>query len=65
MKGEIFMTRKQIDLMRETRLWLGQVIVPATVLVMTISPKAREVTVEKFRDMKESAKRKFKREERS
>lgn len=60
MKGVIFMTRKQIDGMREMRLWIGQVIVPATAMVMIIFPEAREAAIHKVRNTKENIKNKFK-----
>lgn len=56
------MTRKQIDGMREIRLWVGQVIVPATALVMVVFPEAREAAISKVRSTKESIKNKFKKE---
>ena len=36
------MTRKQIDQARETRLWLSQVLVPAAMVVMAMSPEKRQ-----------------------
>ena len=54
------MTRKQIDGMREMRLWIGQVIVPATAMVMIIFPEAREAAIHKVRNTKENIKNKFK-----
>lgn len=62
MKGVIDMTRKQIDGMREIRLWVGQVIVPATALVMVVFPETRETVISKVRNAKESIKNKFKKE---
>lgn len=56
------MTRKQIDGMREVRLWVGQVIVPATALVMVVFPETREAAISKVRNTKESIKNKFKKE---
>lgn len=35
------MTRRQIDSMRETRLWIGHIVVPAVVLVSAMSPESR------------------------
>ena len=40
------MTWKQIEASREARLWIGQVIVPAVVGIMAVSPEARQ-TVKK------------------
>lgn len=61
MKGGISMKRKQIDAMREIRLWIGQVIVPVTALVMAVSPEAREHVAEKFKQTKECISNKLKR----
>lgn len=36
------MTRKQIDGAREIRLWVGQIVVPAVMLVAAMSPQSRE-----------------------
>lgn len=47
------MKRKHIDAMREVRLWIGQVIVPVTALVIAVSPEARESMAEKMQSMKE------------
>ena len=43
------MTRKQIDTMRETRLWLGQIFVPVALGTMTImaNPELKEKVKEK------------------
>lgn len=56
------MTRKQIDAARETRLWLGQVIVPAVTAVVLLAskPEVREFTKQKFDDVKDWTKKKFK-----
>jgi len=55
------MTRRQIDSSRELRLWIGQVIVPVTALVMAISPEARQATIDKFEIVKNKIKQKVKR----
>ena len=47
------MKRKHIDAMREIRLWIGQVVVPTTALIMAISPETRASAAEKMRNMKE------------
>lgn len=56
------MARKQIDAARETRLWLGQVIVPAVTAVVLLAskPEVREFTKQKFDDVKDWTKKKFK-----
>lgn len=46
------MKRKTIDAMREVRLWVGQVIVPATILVCTLNPETRQNIANKIADVK-------------
>ena len=41
------MTWKQIEASREARLWIGQVIVPAVVGIMAVSPEARQTVKNK------------------
>lgn len=55
------MTRKQIDAARETRLWLGQVIVPAITAVVLLASKSevRDFAKQKYDDVKSWAKQKF------
>lgn len=53
------MTRKQIDSMRETRLWIGQIVVPAVVLVAAMSPESRENVKKSAKDALEKIKRKL------
>jgi hypothetical protein len=56
------MTYKQIEASREARLWLSQIIIPAAGVVvglMTI-PEVRQATSEKYKDVKASIKKKFK-----
>lgn len=53
------MTRKQIDSMRETRLWIGQIVVPAVVLVAAMSPESRENAKKSAKDALEKVKRKL------
>lgn len=56
------MTRKQIDAARETRLWLGQVIVPAAtaVVLLAAKPEVRDFAKQKYNDLKDWTKKKFK-----
>ena len=56
------MTRKQIDAARETRLWLGQVIVPTVTAVVLLAAKTevRDFAKKKFDDVKDWTKKKFK-----
>ena len=53
------MTRKQIDASREIRLWIIQVIMPATALAMAI-PETRNAMIESFQNVKRSVKTCFK-----
>lgn len=48
------MTRKQIDTMRETRLWFGQIFVPVALGTMTImaNPELKEKVKEKASTVK-------------
>lgn len=57
------MTYKQIEASREMRLWITQVIVPATLMVATVFatvPEARYAAAEKFNNVKRAVKNKFK-----
>ena len=53
------MTYKQIEASREVRLWIGQVIVPAIALTMTI-PEARKKVIDKSKSIKRSIDERFK-----
>lgn len=59
------MKRKTIDAARETRLWIGQIIVPATTAVVTVLtiPEVREAIAVKAKAATYSIKQKFKRKE--
>lgn len=59
------MKRKNIDTMREVRLWIGQIIVPAVTLAATTMaiPEVRQAVAAKARDVKDSIDRKIKRKE--
>ena len=52
------MTRKQIDASREIRLWIIQVIMPATALAMAI-PETRNAMIDSFHSAKRSVKNLF------
>ena len=52
------MTRKQIDASREIRLWIIQVIMPATAFAMAI-PGTRNAMIEGFQNAKRSVKNMF------
>ena len=56
------MTRKQIDGAREVRLWIGQIIVPAATVAVTVMtiPEVRHSVAEKWNTAKDKVKRKFK-----
>lgn len=58
------MTYKQIETSREIRLWIGQVIVPAAIGVVTILsiPDVKEKASEKLRVVKQTIKNKFKKD---
>ena len=53
------MTWKQIEASREARLWIGQVIVPAVVGVMAVSPEARQRVKNKYVQVKNMIRRKL------
>lgn len=56
------MKRKNIDTMREVRLWIGQIIVPAVTVVgsaMAI-PEVRQAVATKANQWKESVEKKIK-----
>lgn len=56
------MTYKQIETMREIRLWIGQIIVPATMGMVTLLtiPEVRSAVAAKAESMKNSIKNKDK-----
>lgn len=59
------MAWKRIETMREVRLWIGQIIVPAVMLVaasMAI-PEVREAVVTKANQIKESINNKIKKDQ--
>lgn len=60
------MTRKQIDMLREARLWVGQIIVPTAMAVGTALtiPEVREAVAARAKSMKRSIEDKFRKEER-
>ena len=53
---------KHIEAARELRLWLGQVIVPATIAgaVIMTNPETRTMVSEKSKKVKDSIKNRFK-----
>lgn len=53
------MTWKQLEASREARLWIGQVIVPAVVGVMAVSPEARQKVKTKYAQVKNTIRRKL------
>lgn len=53
------MTWKQLEASREARLWIGQVIVPAVVGVMAVSPEARQMVKTKCVQVKNTIRRKL------
>lgn len=56
------MTYKQIEASREVRLWIGQIVVPASAAVMMVvaNPQARHFVADKARSVKKFVKSKFK-----
>lgn len=58
------MKRKNIDAMREVRLWIGQIVVPAVVTVGSVMaiPEVRQAVATKANQWKESVERKVKKE---
>lgn len=61
-KGGYIMKRKNIDTMREIRLWVGQIIVPAVTIVGSALaiPEVRQAVAIKADQWKESVERKIK-----
>lgn len=57
------MTRKQIDGAREIRLWIGQIVVPAVMLVAAMSPQSRENLKNSMMTSVQKIRSKFKRGE--
>ena len=58
------MKRKNIDAMREVRLWIGQIVVPAVTVVGSALaiPEVRQAISIKANQWKESVERKIKKE---
>lgn len=59
------MTYKQIETMREIRLWIGQIVVPAgaaMVSLMTI-PEVRDAVAMKAKSVKQTIENKMKKKE--
>jgi hypothetical protein len=56
------MTYKQIEASREVRLWIGQIIVPAITVGVTMLaiPDVRQAISAKARDVKQNIERKIK-----
>lgn len=61
-KGVKIMTYKQINSMREIRLWTGEVVIPLVAVVATVcsKPEAREAIRNGIEDLKEKFKPKKK-----
>ncbi len=61
------MKRKNIDAMREVRLWIGQIVVPAVTLAASTMaiPEVRKAVATKAVQWKESIETKLKRKERT
>lgn len=54
------MTYKHIEASREARLWLTQIVLPITVVVMMV-PETRNAAMTKAKEAKQFIKTKFKR----
>lgn len=54
------MTYKQIEASREARLWLTQIVLPITAVIMMV-PETREAVMTKAKEMKKVIETKFKR----
>lgn len=56
------MTHKQIETSREIRLWLGQILIPAATVAVSLMtvPEVREAVAVKAEQVKESIKSKTK-----
>lgn len=59
MKGDDFMTYKQIEASREARLWIGQVIVPAATAIgiLMANPYIRNSIKKKASNLKSKIKK--------
>ena len=53
------MTWKQLEASREARLWIGQVIIPAAVGIMAVSPEVRQTVKTKYVQVKNTIRRKL------
>lgn len=58
------MTYKQIETMREVRLWIGQIVVPVVTLAATAMaiPEVRYAVAAKAKEVKYNIDRKFKKD---
>ena len=67
MKGGLSMKRRTIDTMREVRLWVGQIVVPAITLAATSMaiPEVRQAVAAKASQWKRSIENKVKKNEES
>lgn len=56
------MTYKQIEAMREVRLWIGQIIVPVAAVTVTtlMIPEVRQAVARKAKEVKQNINRKLK-----
>lgn len=52
------MTYKQIEASREARLWLTQIVLPVTAVIMMV-PETRYAVVTKTKEMKKAIETKF------
>ena len=61
------MKRKNVETMREIRLWIGQIVVPGVTLLTTAMaiPEVRSTVASKANDLKRSIDEKIKKKERT
>lgn len=53
------MKQKHIDAAREIRLWIRDIVIPALGITLMV-PEAREAVAEKYQEIKQNVKTKFK-----
>lgn len=66
-EGGRYMKRKNVETMREIRLWIGQIVVPGVTLLTTAMaiPEVRSAVASKANDLKRSIDEKIKKKERA
>ena len=66
-EGGRYMKRKNVETMREIRLWIGQIVVPGVTLLTTAMaiPEVQSAVASKANDLKRSIDEKIKKKERA